>query len=100
MANARQKWSICANEWEKKEAPRKKKFILRRCEWRDADGVCGNNGGDAFDTDSQHVYSVQIYYRKLIHLKVYYCSRGFFPISFYITIMVCTCEKGDAQNRD
>lgn len=47
----------------------KKKIILRRCEReRDADdGVCGNDGGDAFDTDSQHVYNLQIYYTKLIH---------------------------------
>lgn len=43
------------------------KEILRRCEPSDAacdydDGSgCGNNGGDAFDTDSQHVYNLQIY---------------------------------------
>lgn len=65
----------------------KKKNVLRRCEPNDADGICGNgnNGGDAFDTDSQHVYNLQIYYTKLIHSKVYYCSRGFFChfISFY-----------------
>lgn len=76
----------------------KKKNVLRRCEPNDADGIRGNgnNGGDAFDTDSQHVYNLQIYYTKLIHSKVYYCSRGFFAISFhFIMIMVCTCEKRD-----
>lgn len=81
---------------------KKKKIILRRYEQcTDDAGICGNNGGDAFDTDSQHVYNLQIYYTKLIHSKVYYCSRGFFSHLIFIymmMIMVCTCEKGDAQN--
>lgn len=44
-----------------------KKIVLRRCKPSDADGICGNNGGDAFDTDAQHFHNLKIYYTKLIH---------------------------------
>lgn len=79
-----------------------KKIILRRCAANDADGVCGYNGGDAFDTDSQHVYSLQIYYTKIDpfeSLLLYQRFRSFFSIHFshFVMIMVCTCEKGDAK---
>lgn len=78
----------------------KKEIILRRCEQWDADGVCGNDGGDAFDTDSQHVYKFTTpnwFIRKFIIVAV-----DFFPFHFmhiHIMIMMCTCEKGDAQTR-